>query len=93
MIPIWSLEVHLSTKNRIEEKLRAALSPTRLEVIDESQQHAGHQESSLGQSGGGACGVCGSMQRSDAEPFRKNVDTRRDSCGARMRGTSLLPGS
>jgi BolA family transcriptional regulator, general stress-responsive regulator len=39
------MEPHLSTKSRIEQKLRAALAPERLEVIDESQQHAGHQES------------------------------------------------
>jgi BolA family transcriptional regulator, general stress-responsive regulator len=36
------MEVRLSTKARIEEKLRAALAPERLEVIDESHQHAGH---------------------------------------------------
>jgi BolA protein len=29
-------------RNRIESKLRAAFEPTRLEVIDESHQHAGH---------------------------------------------------
>jgi BolA family transcriptional regulator, general stress-responsive regulator len=36
------MEPHLSTKSRIEQKLRSALSPERLEVIDESHQHAGH---------------------------------------------------
>jgi BolA protein len=29
-------------KSRIETKLRAAFAPVRLEVIDESQNHAGH---------------------------------------------------
>lgn len=36
------MEVRLSTKARIEEKLAAALAPERLEVIDESHLHAGH---------------------------------------------------
>jgi BolA family transcriptional regulator, general stress-responsive regulator len=36
------MEVRLSTKARIEEKLRAALSPERFEVVDESHLHAGH---------------------------------------------------
>ncbi len=33
----------MSTKEAIEAKLRDAFSPDRLEVIDESHQHAGHQ--------------------------------------------------
>jgi BolA family transcriptional regulator, general stress-responsive regulator len=36
------MEARLSTKARIEEKLRAALTPERIEVIDESHLHAGH---------------------------------------------------
>lgn len=36
------MEVRLSTKTRIEEKLAAALQPERLEVLDESHLHAGH---------------------------------------------------
>jgi len=31
-----------SIANTIERKLREALSPTRIEVIDESEQHQGH---------------------------------------------------
>ena len=33
---------------RIEEKLRAALAPDRLEVVDESHRHAGHAGSRPG---------------------------------------------
>lgn len=33
----------MSVKNRIEETLRTAFHPTRLDVIDESHHHAGHQ--------------------------------------------------
>ena len=32
----------MSMKARIEDKLRAAFAPASLEVIDESNQHAGH---------------------------------------------------
>lgn len=32
----------MSTKAAIEEKLRSAFAPQRLEVLDESHQHAGH---------------------------------------------------
>ncbi len=34
----------LTIAARMEEKLRAALAPERLEVINESHLHAGHQE-------------------------------------------------
>jgi BolA protein len=36
------MEARLSTKLRIEEKLKAALAPERFEVLDESHLHAGH---------------------------------------------------
>ena len=32
----------MSMKARIESKLKAAFAPTRLEVVDESEQHRGH---------------------------------------------------
>ena len=32
----------MSTADRIEEKLTAALAPSRLDIVDESAQHAGH---------------------------------------------------
>jgi BolA protein len=32
----------MNTRDRITEKLREAFSPARLEVVDESHQHAGH---------------------------------------------------
>lgn len=32
----------MSVTSKIEEKLRAAFTPTSLEVIDESEQHRGH---------------------------------------------------
>ncbi len=35
-------EVAMSTAERIAEKLAAALSPVKLEIVDESAQHAGH---------------------------------------------------
>ncbi len=37
-----------SMGERIEAKLRAALHPLRLEVVDESARHAGHAESQPG---------------------------------------------
>ena len=40
---------HMDTRTRIEEKLRAALSPVEIDVIDQSAAHAGH----AGASGGG----------------------------------------
>ncbi|UJW75160.1 BolA family protein [Rhizobium sp. SL42] len=33
----------MSVRNRIEEKLRQSFAPERLDVIDESAHHAGHQ--------------------------------------------------
>jgi BolA protein len=38
----------MSVRNRIEATLRDNLSPERLEVIDESHHHAGHQPSVTG---------------------------------------------
>jgi BolA protein len=35
-------QIVTGTKERIEEKLQAALAPIALEVIDESHKHAGH---------------------------------------------------
>ncbi|MGO9004876.1 MAG: BolA family protein [Beijerinckiaceae bacterium] len=35
-------QVQMGTKERIKEKLQAALAPISLEVIDESHKHAGH---------------------------------------------------
>jgi BolA protein len=32
----------MRTAERIETKLRAALAPTRLEIVDQSHRHAGH---------------------------------------------------
>jgi BolA protein len=45
---LWNSEISMSgrietgTKERITEKLQAALAPIALEVIDESHKHAGH---------------------------------------------------
>ena len=36
-------ELQLSQQSNIERKLKAALTPERLEVINESHLHAGHQ--------------------------------------------------
>lgn len=41
----------MSLSTRIEAKLRAAFSPERLSVIDESAQHAGHQPGFAGAEG------------------------------------------
>jgi BolA protein len=38
----------MSTRERITEKLTAAFTPARLEVLDESHQHAGHAGSRPG---------------------------------------------
>jgi len=38
----------MSTRDLITEKLTAAFAPTRLDVIDESHQHAGHAGSRPG---------------------------------------------
>ena len=35
-------ELFMSTADRIEAKLTAALAPSRLDIVDESAQHAGH---------------------------------------------------
>ena len=35
----------MSTRDRITEKLTAAFAPQRLDVVDESHQHAGHSGS------------------------------------------------
>jgi BolA protein len=37
------METAMSTRDAIERKLTAALSPERLDVIDESHLHAGHE--------------------------------------------------
>ena len=38
----------MSTRDRITEKLTAAFAPQRLDVVDESHQHAGHAGSRPG---------------------------------------------
>jgi BolA protein len=38
----------MNTRGRISEKLTAAFAPLRLEVVDESHQHAGHAGSRPG---------------------------------------------
>ena len=38
----------MSTRDRITEKLTAAFAPQRLDVVDESHQHAGHSGSRPG---------------------------------------------
>jgi BolA family transcriptional regulator, general stress-responsive regulator len=38
----------MTTRDRITEKLTAAFAPARLEVLDESHQHAGHAGSRPG---------------------------------------------
>jgi BolA protein len=38
----------VDTRTRIEEKLRAALDPVELDVIDQSQAHAGHAGAASG---------------------------------------------
>jgi BolA protein len=38
----------MSTRDRIAEKLTKAFAPLRLDVVDESHQHAGHAGSRLG---------------------------------------------
>jgi len=42
----------MSTRNRIEETLRAALQPETLDVIDESHLHAGHHHEGSGHHAG-----------------------------------------
>jgi BolA protein len=41
---IWWMSGQMSIQAAIERKLSDAFSPERLEVINESHQHAGHQE-------------------------------------------------
>jgi BolA protein len=36
------MTIHMTSKDRIAEKLTQAFAPERLEVIDESHRHAGH---------------------------------------------------
>jgi len=48
----------MSVKERIEDKLTQALAPVTLEVIDESDQHAGH----IGHPGSGHPGALSSSE-------------------------------
>lgn len=47
-LPIWVREPALSIHSTIEEKLRAAFAPERLEIINESHLHAGHHHADGG---------------------------------------------